>query len=38
VNPEGIQSIQPRVAKNELPWVVAINGNPEGDLCKKGVF
>jgi len=27
VNPEGIQSIQPRVARNELPWVAATSGN-----------
>jgi hypothetical protein len=31
VNPEGIQIVQPRVARHELPWVLATNGgNPEG--------
>ena len=37
MNPEGIQIIQPRVARNELPWVHAINGNnPEGVASTSG--
>jgi hypothetical protein len=31
-NPKGVQIIQPRVARNELPWVIAhaISIYPEG--------
>ena len=39
LNPNGIEIIQPGVARKELPWVeIESNHNPERDLCKSPIF